>query len=303
LALDKPGQTTTFSFSAQSPQFVLIIDEINRGNMSKILGELITLLEPDKRLAARNELKLPLSYTPQHRFAVPPNLHVLGTMNTADRSIALMDVALRRRFTFEELMPDPRVIQSVLTQRLLNPAFIALVVEVFTALNDRIRFLYDRDHQLGHAYFLELTDVESLRLVFCDRIIPMLQEYFYGAWDKICIVLGCPYNEAGEPKRYKDQHLLVPNSTVKAYAHPIVCAKTFPEVKTLGFDHDDYEDRVDYQVRGTFQNGDLSQEDLYRTFLGVLALDAKNYQDRLSVLVSPGSNNHLFTVATAGGAN
>ena len=286
LALDKPGPTTTFSFSVQSPQFVLIIDEINRGNMSKILGELITLLEPDKRLAAPNELKLPLSYTPQHRFAVPPNLHVLGTMNTADRSIALMDVALRRRFTFEELMPEAGVIQSVLAQRVTNAAFITLVVEVFTALNDRIRFLYDRDHQLGHAYFLDLTDLESLRLVFRDRLIPMLQEYFYGAWDKICIVLGCPYDEAGTPNRHKDTHLLASDPTDKTYAHPMITARTFPKVKTLGFDHDDYEDRVDYQVRRDFQQGAQSLEDLCRTFLGVLTLDAATYQTRLAELVS-----------------
>lgn len=285
-ALDKPGPTTSFSFSARSPQYVLIIDEINRGNMSKILGELITLLEPDKRLAARNELKLPLSYTPQHRFAVPPNLHVLGTMNTADRSIALMDVALRRRFTFEELMPDAGVIRTVLAERVTSNALIELVTDVFEALNDRIRFLYDRDHQLGHSYFLEVTDLDSLRQVFLDRIVPMLQEYFYGAWDKICIVLGCPYNEAGEPKRHTEAHLLA-SAPTKAYAHPIVTAKVFHEQKTLGFDHDDYEDRVDYRVHARFQSGSLSDEELYRTFLGVLALDGESFGQRLAVLKCP----------------
>ena len=217
-ALDKPGPSTAFNFSVLSQQYVLIVDEINRGNMSKILGELITLLEPDKRLSARNELKLPLSYSPQHRFAVPPNLHVIGTMNTADRSIALMDVALRRRFTFEELMPNCGVIRSVLRGRALNPAFVELVVDVFEILNERIRFLYDRDHQLGHSYFLDVTDIESLRQVFVDRILPMLQEYFYGAWDKICIVLGCPYHDSGEPKR-REPHLLASDSGSKSYAH------------------------------------------------------------------------------------
>jgi 5-methylcytosine-specific restriction endonuclease McrBC GTP-binding regulatory subunit McrB len=284
-ALDKPGPTTTFSFSALTPQYVLIVDEINRGNMSKILGELITLLEPDKRLAARNELKLPLSYSPQHRFAVPPNLHVLGTMNTADRSIALMDVALRRRFTFEELMPDADVIRKVLQARVPDKAFIELVVGVFYALNDRIRFLYDRDHQLGHSYFLDVTDVGSLRNVFLDRIVPMLQEYFYGAWDKICIVLGCPYNEVGEPKR-RDAHLLDPKAAGKSYAHPIVTGRTFPEVKTLGFDHDDYENRIDYRVRGAFAQGSVSNEDLYRTFLGILAVDGATFDQRLGELTA-----------------
>jgi 5-methylcytosine-specific restriction endonuclease McrBC GTP-binding regulatory subunit McrB len=284
-ALDKPGPTTTFSFSALTPQYVLIIDEINRGNMSKILGELITLLEPDKRLASRNELKLPLSYSPQHRFAVPPNLHVLGTMNTADRSIALMDVALRRRFTFEELMPDAGVIRSMLQARVPDKPFIDLAVGVFEALNDRIRFLYDRDHQLGHSYFLEVTDAASLQQVFLDRILPMLQEYFYGAWDKICVVLGCPYNEVGEPKR-RDPHLLDSKSSGKTYAHPIVTARTFPEAKMLGFDHDDYESRIDYHVRSAFAQGSLSKEDLYRTFLGILAVDAATFDQRLAELTA-----------------
>ena len=284
-AIDKPGPTTTFSFSARSPQYVLIVDEINRGNMSKILGELITLLEPDKRLTARNELKLPLSYSPQHRFAVPPNLHVLGTMNTADRSIALMDVALRRRFTFEELMPEAAVIRATLRDRVASKPFIELVVEVFEALNDRIRFLYDRDHQLGHSYFLDAVDPQALRLVFVDRIIPMLQEYFYGAWDKICIVLGCPYNEAGEPKR-SGAHLLQ-SSSPKSYLLPLVFAGTFPEVRTLGFDHDDYEDRVDYRVSPKFQRGELERSDLFRSYLGILALDAETHQRRLDELLTP----------------
>jgi 5-methylcytosine-specific restriction endonuclease McrBC GTP-binding regulatory subunit McrB len=284
-ALDKPGPSTTFSFSVKSPQYVLIVDEINRGNMSKILGELITLLESDKRLSARNELKLPLAYSPQHRFAVPPNLHVLGTMNTADRSIALMDVALRRRFTFEELMPDSDIIRSVLRGRVADRPLIDLVVDIFEALNERIRFLYDRDHQLGHSYFLEVTDANSLRQVFVDRILPMLQEYFYGAWDKICIVLGCPYHDSGEPKR-RDAHLLDLDGGSKAYAHPLVVARAFTEVGTLGFDHDDYEDRVDYRVREAFRSGTLSNAELCRTFLGVLAIDGSSYEQRLAQLMA-----------------
>ncbi len=284
-ALDKPGATTTFTFSARLPHYVLIIDEINRGNMSKILGELITLLEPDKRLTGKNELKLPLSYSPQHRFAVPPNLHVLGTMNTADRSIALMDVALRRRFTFEEIMPDGGVIRRVLRERVASRPFVELVVEIFETLNDRIRFLYDRDHQLGHSYFLEAVDAEALRAVFVDRVIPMLQEYFYGAWDKICIVLGCPYSAEGLPKR-SGAHLLGAAGS-KAYALPLVSASVFPELKTLGFNHEDYEDRVDHVVSPKLQRGELSLVELYRTYLGVLSLDAAAYQSRLDELVTP----------------
>lgn len=243
----------------QSRQYVLIIDEINRGNVSKILGELITLLEPDKRLGADNELRLPLSYSPSARFGVPPNLHILGTMNTADRSIALMDVALRRRFTFEERMPDEKVIRRVLESKLPNnEPLINIVVNLFKTLNKRIRFLYDRDHQLGHAYFLEVKDLEDLRLVFVDRVIPLLQEYFYGDWHKICAVLGCPCSEDGK-KQENDM--------------PIVKASQLKGMDTLGFGHDEYEDQVDFGITPDFQNGEMSKEDLDLTFRRVLQTD------------------------------
>ncbi len=252
----------------QRRQYVLIIDEINRGNVSKILGELITLLEPDKRLGAENELRLPLSYSPEKRFGVPPNLHILGTMNTADRSIALMDVALRRRFTFEELMPDAAVIRDNLGK---GPR-VDLFVDLFETLNKRIRFLYDRDHQLGHAYFLGVKDWKSLRLVFINRVIPLLQEYFYGDWHKICTVLGCPYDEDGEPSR--------------ANEYPIVEASKFPEKDTLGFEHDEYEDRVDFSISSAFQNKEMSEEYLARTFFGVLsAKQQERWRDALEELI------------------
>ena len=249
-------------------QYVLIIDEINRGNVSKILGELITLLEPDKRLGAANELRLPLSYSPEKHFGVPPNLHILGTMNTADRSIALMDVALRRRFTFEELMPDEKIIRDELD----DGPLCKLVVDLFDTLNKRIRFLYDRDHQLGHAYFLGVKDLESLRLVFASRVIPLLQEYFYGDWHKICTVLGCPYDEDGKLRRDK--------------GHPIVEASKFSAEDTLGFDDDEYEDRVDFSIRSDFQNKGMSEEHLARTFLGMLRIDKEDeLEKRLKQLI------------------
>jgi 5-methylcytosine-specific restriction protein B len=263
----------------------LIIDEINRGNVSKILGELITLLESDKRLGARSELKLPLTYSPGHRFAVPPNLHVLGTMNTADRSIALMDVALRRRFTFEELMPQTDVIRTILSDNKVDAAVVDLTTDLFATLNHRIRFLYDRDHQLGHAYFLDVASLEGLRKVMVDRVIPLLQEYFYGAWPKIAIVLGCPYDEAGRPLR--KGHLVEKTGAGQAYAAPMILADVFGEEATLGFDHDDYENRLDFCVCPNLRTGRLGQEQLARTFLGLLELQADVFAHRLALLAPP----------------
>ncbi|MXV74396.1 hypothetical protein F4Z99_08970 [Candidatus Poribacteria bacterium] len=243
--------------------------------MSKILGELITLLEPDKRLGADNELRLRLPYSPAHRFSVPPNLHILGTMNTADRSIALMDVALRRRFKFEELMPDAKVLGEKLEEKLQDDPLVGLVVDLFNTLNKRIRFLYDRDHQLGHSYFLNVNGLEDLRLVFVDRVIPLLQEYFYGDWHKICAVLGCPYSEDGQKESDND--------------YPIVEANKFGEEDTLGFDHDEYEDRVDFEVSPDFLGDKMTDEDLASTFLGVLQIEVEKFEARLAKLTSNGS--------------
>jgi len=171
-AMDKQEtKIAAFSFTTETPQYVLIVDEINRGNISKILGELITLLEPDKRLGMPNGIKLPLSYSPEHWFAVPSNLRIIGTMNTADRSIALLDVALRRRFTFEELMPDKEIIKKIIGEKGAPGDVIDLTIKVFDNINERLRYLYDRDHQIGHAYFLDVKSLDDLRRVFLDQII------------------------------------------------------------------------------------------------------------------------------------
>lgn len=163
--------------------YVLIIDEINRGNISKIFGELITLIEDSRRLGAPNETlaKLPSS---NERFGVPGNLYIIGTMNTADRSIQLLDTALRRRFHFEELMPDPS--HSELSNFIDGINLSALL----SAMNERIVALRDREHQIGHTYFLDLNSIEELASCFKYRVFPLLQEYFFDDWRKIKIVLG-----------------------------------------------------------------------------------------------------------------
>ena len=163
--------------------FVLIIDEINRGNVSQIFGELITLIEPDKRLGKEEELEVTLPYS-KEKFSVPSNLYIIGTMNTADRSVEALDTALRRRFSFEEMAPDYSLLEGS-TSEGINLA------ELLKTINNRIEGLLDKDHVIGHSYFLRVSKGEkTLQDVFFDEIIPLLQEYFYGNFGRIALVIG-----------------------------------------------------------------------------------------------------------------
>ncbi|MCR5457083.1 MAG: AAA family ATPase [Clostridiales bacterium] len=164
---------------------VFIIDEINRGNISKIFGELITLIEDTKREGMDEEASATLPYSGEP-FSVPKNVYLLGTMNTADRSIATIDTALRRRFAFEEMLPDSTILEGIDIGG-IN------IENMLDSMNQKISVLFDREHTIGHAYFIPLrknSDMKTLARVFKNNIIPLLQEYFYEDYEKIRLVLG-----------------------------------------------------------------------------------------------------------------
>ncbi|MFC1503755.1 McrB family protein, partial [Pseudomonadota bacterium] len=193
--------------------YVLIIDEINRGNISKIFGELITLIEPSKRSGNDNNeaLSVRLSYSKDTApdFSVPDNLYIIGTMNTADRSLAMMDTALRRRFDFKEMMPNPALLQDTVVHGIH-------LGNVLHVINQRIEVLYDREHTLGHAFFIPVKEIMeqqgeeaafvALQSAFKNKIIPLLEEYFFEDWHKIRLVLGD--NQKKEDCQFVQEHRL-----------------------------------------------------------------------------------------------
>ncbi|MBL7218968.1 MAG: AAA family ATPase [Phycisphaerae bacterium] len=257
LKMDALRELLSGQEQASPANHVLIVDEINRGNISKILGELITLLEPDKRLGGENELKVTLPYS-RDVFGVPSNLYIIGTMNTADRSIAFMDTALRRRFEFQEMMPDLSVIRNNVGEG--GSIAGVNVAALLDKINKRIELLYDRDHQIGHSYLMKADSLKDLRDTFLANVIPLLQEYFYGDWEKRCIVLGCPYSpETGRP--------------ITVNQHPIITAERLNAAELPGV-NDDYENSLRYVVNPSFVNA--GEDALAPFFSGITASGKQN---------------------------
>ena len=196
-----PGAFYKFCVSSENPQktdsptdvgnCVFIIDEINRGNISRIFGELITLLESSRRKGMDECLEVFLAQM-KVKFSVPANVYVLGTMNTADKSLTALDAALRRRFEFVEMMPDPDVLKG---RRIMEVDLSKLLATI----NNRIELLYDREHMLGHAYFIPVKTIDDLAQCMINKIIPQLQDYFFDDYEKMCWVLG----KAADPRQCK----------------------------------------------------------------------------------------------------
>ena len=232
--------------NSQKP-FVLIIDEINRGNVSQIFGELITLIEEDKRIGKPEAITVTLPYSGT-KFGVPANIHIIGTMNTADRSVEALDAALRRRFTFLEMPPIPKLIQeegNKIHELEIEGTTINLV-DILTKINSRLNVLLDKDHLIGHSFFMKVTDIESLKVAFSKEILPLLQEYFFGDYGKISLVLGEAFCKGAK----------VGNTT-----------SLFAAV-TSGYDSSAYSEKLVYSITDPIQMADKEFKDALVKLMG-----------------------------------
>lgn len=235
-------------------RYAIFIDEINRGNIAKIFGELITLIEQDKRATYAEDggldsgMAITLPYSGDS-FTVPRNLDIYGTMNTADRSIALLDTALRRRFRFREMMPEPAVVSGSRGDGYIEDGDGGVINlrGLLEAMNRRIRFLLNRDLMLGHAYLTGVRDFNVLKDVLLNQFVPLLQEYFYDDWHRIQLV----FRDVDEGNQ--------------ALKPQIIRHETQSEVDVLGFDHDDYEDLMDYRVAGFEEISPTAVRKIYET--------------------------------------
>jgi len=210
--------------SNNADPFVFIIDEINRGNVAQIFGELITLIEDDKRMGQKETIYVNLPYS-KSAFAVPPNLYLIGTMNTADRSVEALDTALRRRFSFVPMMPDV----SKLPNEIVDGVNIKMLLQ---AINKRLRILKDCDHTLGHAWLWNVNDLPSLKKVFKNKIIPLLNEYFYNDAHKLGLVLGESFMITND---------VVDDETFAAFPDAAALKGQFNNLKTYKIKDDDGE--------------------------------------------------------------
>jgi len=220
----------------ESKRYVLIIDEINRGNISDIFGELITLLEFTKRAKGVEEVEVALPYS-KELFKVPANIYTIGTMNTADRSISLIDTALRRRFDFIELPPSLKVIKEHVGDKGVVDG--VDLVKLLDTINNRIEFLLDKDHMIGHSYFLTINSIDDLIEVFKNNILPLLAEYFHNDYFNIQRVLG------DNPEWEKNKELRIISSDDEI------------DTTIFGGQIDGFEDNQIFKVREDFNNKNL----------------------------------------------
>lgn len=241
-------ETASGSDGGVQKKYVFIIDEINRGNISKIFGELITLIEETKRISEKEELRVHLPYSGKE-FGVPSNVYILGTMNTADRSIALMDTALRRRFSFVEMMPNIEVLRAKNADKINENGVSLDVADMLELINKRITYLFDREHTIGHAVFMGLKDdptIYKLASIFKKSVIPLLQEYFYEDYEKIQMVLGDDGKRDDSNRRYQ----FIKDTEVK----PSELFNTVPEMESQNKEYtiqeDAFKDIMSYKKIG-----------------------------------------------------